>query len=169
MSVATTNSPAQVPYTVPRPAAKSSPPMAGPATIAACMPAELKAVARASMSSGTSAGTSDCEAAICSGRTAPSTTDRPNSSERDSPCHRLAVISTSATATCASWQAWMMRTRWKRSAAWPAGNVNASAGRNCSRPTRPRSQALPVSRYMCQPMASIRIWLAATPAMREHQ
>ena len=59
-----------------------------------------------------------------------------------------------------------MRARWWRSIRWPAGSASASAGANCSSPTRPRSQAEPVRSYICQATATISIWLAATPARR---
>jgi len=37
------------------------------------------------------------------------------------------------------------RLRSNRSAAWPATNTNSPVGRNCTSPTMPRSNALPVS------------------------
>ena len=61
-----------------------------------------------------------------------------------------------------------MRARWWRSTTWPATSTSASAGRNCSSPTSPRSQAEPVRSYICQPMATSSIWLALTPASRAH-
>jgi tRNA pseudouridine32 synthase/23S rRNA pseudouridine746 synthase len=45
----------------------------------------------------------------------------------------------------------------------PAGSAAASDGANCASPTRPRSQALPVRPYICQPMASISICCAPVP------
>ena len=62
-----------------------------------------------------------------------------------------------------------MRARCCRSTTCPATSTSASAGRNCSRPTRPRSQALPVRSYICQPTATISIWLAVVPARRANQ
>jgi hypothetical protein len=49
---------------------------------------------------------------------------------------------------------------------WPAGSVSSSAGTNCSSPTSPRSQAEPVSSYICQPTATISICAAVTLARR---
>src|SRR3954452_115681 len=50
----------------------------------------------------------------------------------------------SAVAASTSWQSWTTRLRSKRSAAWPATNTSSAVGRNCTRPTMPRSKAEPV-------------------------
>jgi hypothetical protein len=60
----------------------------------------------------------------------------------------------------------MMRPRCTRSATCPATSVSSSAGMNWYSPTRPRSQALPVSSYICQPTATISIWLPVVPKIR---
>ena len=52
---------------------------------------------------------------------------------------------------------------------WPAARASNSDGTNWNSPTSPRSQALPVSAYICQPTATIIIWLAMVPATRARQ
>ena len=130
--------------------------------MAPCSPAELKAMARGSSAGGTSSGTSACCAGIWKARTAPSTTDSASSSVRcDSAVEGRRRPAPAPPAPAAATQAATMRARWWRSTTWPATSTSASAGRNCSSPTSPRSQAEPVRSYICQPMATISIWLAA--------
>ena len=125
-------------------------------------------MARGSSTGGTSNGTSACCAGIWKARTAPSTTDSASSSVRCDSASKGAAASASATRPCAATHSATMRARWCRSTTWPATSTRARAGRNCSRPTSPRSQAEPVKSYICQPMATSIIWLAATPASRAH-
>ena len=49
-----------------------------------------------------------------------------------------------------------------------SNSLSCSAGRNCRRPTSPRSHAEPVRSYICQPAATI-ICAAAVPASRANQ
>ena len=136
---------------------------------AACTPLALTATARASRVGGTSKGVSACCAGIWKARATPSTTEIPKTSPRVAypPC--VAATSSKATSACAAMQAAKMRPRCRRSATWPAGRVMSSAGTNWNRPTRPRSQALPVMSYRCQATATSSIWLAAMPPSRASQ
>ena len=56
------------------------------------------------------------------------------------------------------WQICTMRLRLYRSATWPAANTKRALGINCTSPTMPRANALPVSAYTCHPMATVPIW-----------
>ena len=47
--------------------------------------------------------------------------------------------------------------------------MSATIGRNCAKPTRPRSKALPVMAYMVQPTATASIWNATEEAVRTSQ
>ena len=183
-----TNSKLQVAYTALAPAIKITPPRAGPPITAAWMPAELKAVARGSMKAGTSRGVSACCAGIWKARAVPSAIDAPSSTSRDTTgtqrnhtsqtddaarpasAGRLkpwdAPSNSSATASWSTRQAATMRPRCTRSATCPATSVNSNAGRNWYKPTRPKSQALPVSSYICQPTATSSIWLPVAPNRR---
>ena len=104
----------------------------------------------------------------------PSITDRPKSKSRPTqapsvPQPRVADIRVKATTACSSRQAAMMRPRCKRSAACPATKVSKSAGANWYKPTSPKSQALPVSSYICQPTATISIcWPAVLLKRASH-
>ena len=134
--------------------------------MAPCNPTALNAMARGKTSAGTSAGVKACCAGIWKARTTPSATAIASKSSRcnQPPC--VASIRSSATATCVVWHSARMRARWKRSTTCPATSTSASAGRNCSKPTSPRSQAEPVRSYICQATATISICAAAVPARR---
>ena len=73
------------------------------------------------------------------------------------PC--VAATRMSATVACATRQAAIIRPRCTRSTTCPASSVNNSEGTNWYSPTSPRSHALAVSSYICQPTATISIWL----------
>ncbi len=62
-------------------------------------------------------------------------------------CQSPIAPAASATATAAftTSQAITMKRRSWRSATWPTTRVSSTIGANCTRPTRPRSSALPVS------------------------
>ena len=165
----TPNSTALTPYTADAPATYKKPPSAGPLMMASCMPLEPSATARGSKAAGTSSAGSAWVAGIWKARVMPSTTDSARISSRPTQPWWLPAVSTPATAAWASTQPSTMRARWWRSATWPAGSVISSAGRNCASPTRPRSQALPVRSYICQPSATIIIWLASCVASRVNQ
>src|SRR5258706_8919767 len=79
--------------------------------------------------------------------------------------HASSTAATSITAIAAL----MTRRRSTRSASCPEGMVNATVGTNCSKPTSPRSHALAVRSYICQPSATSRIWFAAVESMRVHR
>ena len=98
--------------------------------MAAWVPAELKAMARGSMTGGTSMGVSACCAGIWKARPMPSTTDRPSSSPRDTQASWVDSSSTKPTAICSSRQLATMRARWNWSATCPATRVSSRAGRN---------------------------------------
>ena len=143
--------------------------MAGPAIMASCIPAALKASARGSSAGGTSSGVSACWAGIWKALAVPNTTESPSSRPRCGPPNQGDNASISATSACTPTQTAATRARWWQSTTSPVTSTSASAGRNCSRPTRPRSQAEPVRSYICQPTATINIWLAPVPASRAHQ
>ncbi len=145
------------------------PPSAGPAMIAACEPIELNASARGSTAGGTSAGASACCAGIWKALTMPSSTETTSSRSRLAQCRWVPTASVAAMPTCANIDSATMRARSNWSTTWPATSTSSKAGRNCSRPTRPRAQALPVRSYICQPMATISIWFAPVLARREYQ
>ena len=126
----------------------------------------LAATARGSSRAGTNEGVSACRLGICNARAAPSSTEVDRISVLPIQPPALAPISTAATTACSARLMASSQRRSCRSARWPAGRVSSRAGTNCIRPTRPSSQALPVSSYICQPSATISIWLAAVPAMR---
>ncbi len=112
---------------------------------------------------------SDCCAGIWNALTVPSSTEVSSSRSRLAQWRCAAAISNSAMAVCATMHSATMRARSNRSTTWPATSTSSSAGRNCSSPTRPRSHALPVRSYICQPIATISIWFAPVLARREYQ
>ena len=118
---------------------------------------------------GTSNGTSACCAGIWNAFAQPSATDSTKSSSRVATVCQVAAASAAAITTCTAMQvaSTLLRSTW--SATWPATSVSSRAGRNWNRPTRPRSQALPVRSYICQPTATISIWLPVVPARRAYQ
>ena len=129
------NKNAQLAYTAVAPATKITPPSAGPVMTAACMPAELNAMARGNMSGGTSIGVSACCAGIWNARATPSMTDTPSSNSReaqplDAPQPCVAATRIKATLACVTRHAATMRPRCKRSATCPATSVSSSAGKN---------------------------------------
>ncbi|MDR8954162.1 hypothetical protein FEP76_02658 [Burkholderia multivorans] len=67
------------------------------------------------------------------------------------------------------WQIVAMRRRSKRSATCPTTSVSANIGTNCARPTRPSANALCVSAYTYQPIATDRIWKASDDITRVPQ
>src|SRR5215472_3059733 len=61
------------------------------------------------------------------------------------------------------------RRRSQRSATCPTTKVRSTMGTNCTRPTRPRSRALPVRLYSCHPTATPSIWKPTLARTREEE
>ena len=119
------------------------------------MPIELTATAREINRSGTRRGISACCAGFWNPLTAPSATDIARIKVRSAQPPNAATVRTSPTTVSTIMQSTRMKPRLPRSAACPAGRVSTNAGRNCNSPTNPKSHALPVRLYICQPSATI--------------
>jgi hypothetical protein len=159
----------ETPYTTAAPATYTKPPSAGPPITASCITDDDSAVARGSSLNGTRPGSKACCAGACNARATPSTTLVARMSSRCTAPLALAHASNPATMACSTRLAASTARRSTRSASWPAGIVSSSAGRNCIRPTSPRSHALDVRSYICQPSATSIIWFAAEPSSRTHR
>ena len=137
--------------------------------MAAWLPDELKASARDRMDAGTNSGVSACCAVIWNERATPSNSDTPRIRSREIQPSCVAPSNASAATSCnVMASATMWRRSW-RSAMWPDTKASASAGTNWNRPTSPRFHALCVRSYICQPTATITIWLPMVPATRPAQ
>src|SRR5450631_4072457 len=145
------------------------PPSAGPATTATFITAELNAIARGSWCSGTSVGTIACCAGVSNARASPSSTLTPRMRSRPIQCPALPHARSAAAQSITAIAALTTRRRSTRSASCPEGIVKATVGMNCRRPTSPRSHALAVRSYICQPSATSRTWFAAVDNRRVHR
>lgn len=134
--------------------------------IATCITDELSAIARGSCGIGTSDGSNACWAGIWSARDTPMTIEIARISSRSIQSPPLPHASRADTPACIARLAASTSRRSTRSTSCPAGIVRKSAGTNCINPTRPRSHALPVRSYICQPSATSMICWPAVPTNR---
>ena len=115
------------------------PPSAGPAIVATCQVDELSATAVPNWARGTRLGSNAWPVGIAKARAMPNSTITANTGRADSrPCAANAS-SSSAQAHSSAKQAARMRRRSRLSARCPAGRISSTNGRNCDRPTSPRS------------------------------
>ena len=102
-------------------------------------------------------------------RAAPRTATSTKMMSRVSQPRQLPRARTIDTAAVVTWQTRMMVRRSDRSATWPTISVSTTIGRNCAKPTSPRSKALPVMVYIVQPIATASIWNDMEEAARTNQ
>jgi len=118
---------------------------AGPPIVAAWLADAEAATARGNIGSGTTLGSNDCSVGISRARAAPKTKIRAKIARRGGPPNTLPKASAAAVSSLTIWHATTIVRRSKLSATWPVTSATANIGTNWESPTRPRSNALPVS------------------------